>query len=1587
MRRIIFLEALLLSLAVTLIRFSPPSAVRALAGGSAFTPVAAPQAQTPKPIRTLPGLEEIRVWLGPNIIVDYSFGPNHIALTERRATLDSSSFDMRPPAPEGRVQFYDIFYSNADGTLNADGAYLTIEAVSYSQAQGEGGGNVAEVGLRSFGSTTFEYGNAVAGVVTVGANANANSISNAIDGNTQTYTTLGNVVGYSGTRLRITIGFSSSSGLPGLPTLTMNDITVTEGDTGTTPAVFTLTLQTFITLPVSVNFATDDTDYFFRDRAIAGSDYVSTSGTLTIPPGERSAQIRVPIIGDTVAEETKYFRVICRVVLTGLGNAETVISASCRILDNDRTVFQRCSGDLSLPVTNPSTLTATMSIAENIVIQKLTVGLFIETENAEDIRVELKSPSGESALIFVKFSEGRNIGAGCNPNELCVLDQEADNSIRFNLPPFVGRFNPKEGYNGTFLNTFRDENARGDWTLIVTNTKSSNIATLRCWCLGVEGTLTGCVLKPNGLTFQTHTFVTPTATVLSNGAPVRGADVTFSIFDRLTTPRGTFGPFQTNQNGQAMMTPYTNSVDEFGKNSISLVQLIRAEVTINGTPFAARAVIKWRENECPIATQEQGALHAEATLAAAHAFRDNVLSQTSRGRGYTDLYYQFSSEAVQIMMFNPMLMLRSRAIIERYKPVIQSMASGEEVTLTDGDLGEIDDFLKSFSFKGSPELQEAIGGLRLDLRDPLVHSEFRIKSTNGHKRELPAGTRTATIKQVGFITSLFGLFAFAISATRSRLKRLRADFRRLTGLALVALLVGSQWPVAGAKTDLVAAAAQSPIPVDHRATTVRDDTELGDLPMLFEVNQGQMDSKVKFLARGSGYDLFLTATETAMILRREKAKGKRQTGEIPEQPAAHSSPSADVLRMRLVGAAPNPQVSGLDQLPAVSNYFIGSDTRKWRAAVSTYAKVKYEDVYPRVDMVYYGNQGELEYDFIVAPGGDPRAIKMQFDGADRMETDAHGDLVLQIGGGQLRQRKPTVYQEVSGARHAIPGRYIIGNTQSAIRNQQLGFEIGAYDTTKPLIIDPVLAYSTYIGGRGDDEGNAITVDSAGNVYLVGFTDSINFPTSNPSQPTLGGAEQDVFVSKLNPSGTQVIYSTYLGGDGQDNGSGIALDSAGNAYITGFTGSTNFPVRNALQPAKNGQFNAFVAKLDPTGSLLYSTHLGGSLGDYGSSITVDSSGNIYVAGVATSSNFPMVNALQPIHGGAADLYVAKLNPAGTQLVYSTYLGGAADDGATSIAVDSAGNVYLTGVTSSRNFRTMNPLQASHGGGLFDAFVAKVNPSGSQLVYSTYLGGSGEDRAFRIAVDSAGNAYVTGDTDSTNFPTANALQSSIGGSVDAFVAKINAAGSALVYSTYLGGSAIDGGTAIAVDSAGSPYVAGFTGSANFPTINPVQQANAGGSFDAFVAKLSPSGAALEWSTYLGGSGVDAGFGIAVDSSGTAFVMGQTVSTDFPTASPLQPANGGGASDLFIAKIVLIGVTGPHIAGASVSGKRLLVFGSGFDSGAKILLNDEPQKTSNDEQNAATALIAKKSGKMIAPGQTVMLQVRNSDGTLSNQFSFTK
>src|SRR2546425_25092 len=564
---------------------------------------------------------------------------------------------------------------------------------------------------------------------------------------------------------------------------------------------------------------------------------------------------------------------------------------------------------------------------------------------------------------------------------------------------------------------------------------------------------------------------------------------------------------------------------------------------------------------------------------------------------------------------------------------------------------------------------------------------------------------------------------------------------------------------------------------------VRVSEAYGKLPLHFEANQGQTDSGVKFLSRGRGYTLFLTGRGEAVMLlgkpapmydRLESAALPRAAAKPPPEPA---TPAA-VVRMNLIGASASPRVEGLEESPGKANYFIGNDPKMWRTNVPMYAKVKVQGVYPGVDLAYYGNQRKLEYDFIVAPGADPGSITMVVEGAERPSLNGQGDLVLAIEDREVRFQKPVVYQEVDGVRREISGSYKLKSAH------QVGFQVGAYDGSRPLIIDPALSYSTYLGGSGVDQGLGIAVDSRGHAYVTGFPRSTTLPrTPGAFQPTAPGGVVDAFVAKLNAAGSALLYCTYLGGSGVDQGLGVAVDSGGHAYVTGFTNSMNFPTTLvAFRTTSGGGAHAFVTKLNPTGSgLVYSTYLGGSSNDRGLGIAVDSGGHAYVTGRTNSMNFPTTpGAFQTTSSGGFDAFVTRLNPTGSGLVYSTYLGGSGTDQGRGIAVDPGGHAHVTGLTNSTNFPTtpgafqaIAPVKVPLGG--HGAFVAALNPLGTGLVYSSYLGGSGEDVGFGIALDGSYSAYFTGLTNSINFPTtAGAYQTTdpvpIMGSGDAFVTKI-------------------------------------------------------------------------------------------------------------------------------------------------------------------------------------------------------------------------
>ncbi len=667
-------------------------------------------------------------------------------------------------------------------------------------------------------------------------------------------------------------------------------------------------------------------------------------------------------------------------------------------------------------------------------------------------------------------------------------------------------------------------------------------------------------------------------------------------------------------------------------------------------------------------------------------------------------------------------------------------------------------------------------------------------------------------------------------------------------------------------------------------------------PLHFEMNQGQSDKSVRYLSRSGSHALLLKPNAAELVLpnHEKSSDGKPQVSE------------PDVLKMKLSNANAGANIEGLDALPGRSNYFTGNDSGKWRKDVATYAKVKYGDVYEGVDLIYYGNQRELEYDFLVAPNASPDVIELNFENARNLRIDEQGDLLLQVGKRVVRQHAPFAYQEIDGIKKEIPSGYAIKRTpDSGLRTPNssvVGFTLGDYDRSKPLVIDPVIVFSTYLGGTaGDDIFNietaiGITVDASGNIYVGGVTPSGDFPTLAPHQAAPGG-NYDAFITKFNPTGTALLYSTYFGGSDEDRIFSISLGPANEMFVTGLTLSTNFPTLTPFQANLRGFNDAFIARFTSSGALSYSTYLGGLGGDSCGFIKSEGADVVIFAGATGSADFPIANALQPFNAGQADFIVGKLNLATNTLIFSTYFGGVGTDAMnlSSGGVDAAGNIYFAGVSNSFDYPiTPNAFQTENGGS-DDAVVTKINAAGNTVLYSTFLGGNLVDAADALAVDPGGNAYVTGFTRSANYPTKNAFQSELK-DPDAFVTKLNPSGSELVFSTFLGGLNLERGSGIATDAAGNCYVTGRSNSGDFPAKRSLRPPR--GVDDAFISRFNRDGALL-FSTLFGGGANDYGFGITADNNNNAYVTGRATRNFLVTPGAFQTALGGNA-DAFLAKI---------------------------------------------------------------------------------------
>ncbi len=862
----------------------------------------------------------------------------------------------------------------------------------------------------------------------------------------------------------------------------------------------------------------------------------------------------------------------------------------------------------------------------------------------------------------------------------------------------------------------------------------------------------------------------------------------------------------------------------------------------------------------------------------------------------------------------------------------------------------------------------------------------------------------------------------------------RANMERIVtmgtgkGLAFGALIAAGVLGLAVSRPATGRAVASSnetqPVASEGSALRATIAKNLLQTPMSFEANQGQTDSRVRFLSRGSGYTLFLTSTEAVLALNSANVKlapqgEKAASGfgsnpgnplsvgnldRAPQPAAAKVQPRSpgkeDVLRMQLIGANAAPQVAGVDETAAKSNYYIGNDPSKWRTNVSNYGKVHYANVYPGVDLVFYGNQRQLEYDFVVAPGADPRVITLGFPRAGIPSTslplhiNREGDLVAHLSGGDVSFHKPVVYQAFGTGKNQtkqpVDGHYILK------ADGQAGFELGAYDHSRELVIDPTVSFATYIGGSDEDLAVGIAADRYTDVVIAGSTRSADFPVSQPFENYHPGtcgtlACRDVFVSKFNPTGTTLQLSTYIGGTNDDVATQLVLDMAGDMFVVGYTLSTDFPITaKAFQKTFGGGTvtgDGFVfelaSKSGPAGGIEYASYLGGSGEDMAYGMAVDyvpsATPNVYVVGSTTSPNFPTTTgAFQrtcglTAQGTCSNGFASKVNAKGSALLFSTYLGGSGGlgDAAYGVAVDSNENVYVSGITGSPNFPiTGGAYQTSCGtdglcNGSFDGFVTQLNNVGKSIMFSTFLGGSGYDYAAGIAVDSTGAVYVSGNTTSLDFPTtASAAQATFGGMSagcspttgqtcgDVTVTKLKPGLATLAYSTYLGGSLDENpGLSMAVDATGNAYVTGQTSSTNFPMVLPFQPTYGGGASDAFVTIVNPAGTAFTSSSYLGGNGQDFGYRVALDTLGSIYVSGGTLSTNFPvkpgvfqTICGTDGTCNGGLMDAFAAKLVPTadmavtnsGSPNPVTSGANLT-YTIVVRNNGPDTAAAVTMTD--------------------------------------------------
>ncbi len=945
--------------------------------------------------------------------------------------------------------------------------------------------------------------------------------------------------------------------------------------------------------------------------------------------------------------------------------------------------------------------------------------------------------------------------------------------------------------------------SQGSFRFTVRLTDRVNIGTTKDFVLsvttgGAGSTEPGCAVTPRNQFLSMHH---PAAHVAGGPVP-QAPDHILRV--QLTTSGGSNAPA-----GTAVRIAATRSVFAGGSTTAngftavdgvaSFVILPPAAESFDRTDFTAKFDAAGKTYECRgsilvgIGLLSSIRESISATSAAALLGLRNQYAADSR---------RFLKEAEQIVEQHAEFQAEALALLEYYEPQMQTALSGGDVHMKPSELARIEKFLLKIQPHASADFRAAIGRWRRDMT-----------------RIAPAKIESANRETRGWDPSPF---VIGVPPTNS--------------------------------------------PEKHRKLS-------------FESNAGQVAAAkhIRFLARGAVHHAWFT--NDGVVLR---------------------TPLANPVTLRFAGATlRDPEL--LEPTGAMTNYLVGSDPRAWRTGIPHHARLRYREVFPGADLVFYGDEGQLRYDFVLRPGANPRKVVVAFDGIGAMEPQPSGELLLQAKGGVLRLGVPYVYQLASNGTHRpVAARY------RSRGGNRIGFELDAYDPSLPVVIDPVVQYSSFAGSSGEDAGLAVRADAQGSAYVAGFS---------------GSSDIQAFVTKFSPDGSRIIYTTYLGGSGIDIATGLALDRQGNVYICGSTSSTDFPAARGFGPSYGGGpsrllGDGFVVKLDASGSsIVYGSYLGGSGGDAAKAIAVDEQGSAYITGYTASLDFPMRGALQPVNRGGeylkSDAFVVKVNPAGTALEYATYLGGNGDDAGLAVTVDNTGNAYVAGATHSPNFPVANAFQNSRKSDV-DAFVVKLNPAGNALIYSTYFGGSSDDSAAAIAVDSSGAVYIAGITGSVDLPAvqSNAAQSKPGSAdglgFDAFAAKLSPAGNTVLYSTFLGGSGTEMAQGIAVDANGAAYVVGETGSSDYPVTNRLWLAGAGS--DSFLTKLNSSGTAMEFSTYLGGQSLDSAAAVALDTAGNVYVAGSTASSDLPVTTAAARSVLAGRSDAFAIKIQAAGVTPP-------------------------------------------------------------------------------